>query len=471
MTDHHRAGLAGPAAAAPPQLGRLHHIVWRWHFYAGLFTAPFLIMLALTGLIMLWTNALFGMNGERTAVPSAGPAIAVSEQAAAAAAAVPGGRVTQYLAPLSGGNAALFRVDAEAGNQAVLVNPHDGAIVGQQPWRAGIYDLVSDIHGSLLIGTLGDRLVETAASLGMVLLVTGVYLWWPRGAGIRAALLPAIPARGRGWWRAVHGTLGLWLVPALLFFLISGLSWAGVWGEKIVQAWNTFPATKWAAPVSDATHASMNHSGAHATHEVPWTLEQTPMPASGSRLGQQALPEGVTPEIDSIAGYAASLGLPGRFQIKYPAGDDGVWTISHDSMSKDGGLPPTDLTLHLDRYTGKVIGAAPYAEYSPYAKAMAWGIALHEGDMGWWNVALNTALCLMILMLSVSGAVMWWRRKPAGLWRLGAPPRPRDPALWRRAVPLALIPALLFPMAGAVLVGFWLLDTLLTRRASPAPAA
>ncbi|MEG3753248.1 PepSY domain-containing protein [Psychromonas arctica] len=37
--------------------------VWRWHFYAGLYTIPFLMMLAVTGLLMLyspvvekWTN-------------------------------------------------------------------------------------------------------------------------------------------------------------------------------------------------------------------------------------------------------------------------------------------------------------------------------------------------------------------------------------------------------------------------------
>jgi uncharacterized iron-regulated membrane protein len=31
----------------------LHAAVWRWHFYAGLYVAPFLIILACTGLVML----------------------------------------------------------------------------------------------------------------------------------------------------------------------------------------------------------------------------------------------------------------------------------------------------------------------------------------------------------------------------------------------------------------------------------
>ena len=31
---------------------------WRWHFYAGVYVVPFLIMLALTGLIMLYQDQL-----------------------------------------------------------------------------------------------------------------------------------------------------------------------------------------------------------------------------------------------------------------------------------------------------------------------------------------------------------------------------------------------------------------------------
>ncbi len=29
-------------------------LAWRWHFYAGLFVAPFMILLALTGIVYLF---------------------------------------------------------------------------------------------------------------------------------------------------------------------------------------------------------------------------------------------------------------------------------------------------------------------------------------------------------------------------------------------------------------------------------
>ena len=41
-----------PAHSAPPNA--LYRAVWRWHFFAGLFVAPFAVFLALTGAIYLW---------------------------------------------------------------------------------------------------------------------------------------------------------------------------------------------------------------------------------------------------------------------------------------------------------------------------------------------------------------------------------------------------------------------------------
>lgn len=41
-------------------------------------------------------------------------------------------------------------------------------------------DLIEKIHGELMAGTLGDRIVELAACWTIVLIVTGIYLWFPQ---------------------------------------------------------------------------------------------------------------------------------------------------------------------------------------------------------------------------------------------------------------------------------------------------
>ncbi len=194
--------MVAPTAAAgvperAPRADKFYFAAWRWHFYAGLFVIPFLVMLATTGLLMLWISVLSGRDGEAIAVVPQATAVPIEAQAEAAVAAVPGGTLAGYIAPAAPDRAALFKVGSgEDALTLVAIDPFTGAVIGQHPFRAGWYDTLNTIHGTLLIGTVGDRLIETAASLGIVLIATGLYLWWPRTGGLGAALVPNF--RGAG---------------------------------------------------------------------------------------------------------------------------------------------------------------------------------------------------------------------------------------------------------------------------------
>ncbi|AJY47921.1 PepSY-associated TM helix domain-containing protein [Martelella endophytica] len=456
MTDTTLRAATPPAAAAK----KYYYLAWRWHFYAGLYVIPFLCMLAVTGLTMLWISWSAGLGAERMAVTPQGEAMAVSTLETAAEAAVPDGRATQYISPLADNRIAAFAVETDAGTTGVALDPYSGAVMKTFPWRAGWYDFANKVHGTLMLGDFGDRMIEIAASLAIIMIVTGLYLHWPRnGSGWRSALAPQLSLRKRALWKSLHGVTGMWISLILLVFLLSGLSWAGVWGGKMVQAWNTFPAEKWGAPLSDSTHADMNHGDGK---EVPWGLEQTPLPESGSLAGVEAIAGKV--DIDSVAAFAGSLGFNGRFQLNLPKDTTGVWTISHDSMSNDGPNPTADRTIHIDQYTGRVLADIRFSDYSPYAKAMAVGIAFHEGDLGVWNLVLNTTFCLSVLLVSISGAIMWWKRRPATAGkRLFAPPRPQDIPFWKGAALLVVTLGIIFPMAGLAIAFILLLDAKLLR--------
>lgn len=446
---------AQPAGRA----NKFYFIAWRWHFYAGLYVIPFLMVLATTGLIMLWISWMAGVGGERTQVDPIGAPIAIAELQTAAQAAVPEGVATQYIAQLSENRAATFVIESADGTTGVVMNPYTGDVLDSFAWRAGWYDFVSNIHGSLMLGSFGDWMIEIAASLALVLVASGLYLHWPRnGTGWRKTLVPQFSAKGRTFWKSLHGVVGFWISALLILFLLSGLSWTGVWGSKMVQAWSSFPAEKWGAPLSDATHSEMNHNG---IEEVPWALEQTPLPASGSLKGVSAVHGDVT--IDKVAGFAETLDFDGRYQINMPQAETAVWTVSHDSMSNDGPKPTQDRTIHIDRYTGNVLADVQFADYTPYAKAMAVGIALHEGDMGVTNLIVNTVFCLSVLLVSASGLVLWWKRRPASARNLSAPPRPDDMPFWKGAAALVVALGVMFPMAGAAIVVVLLIDVTVLR--------
>lgn len=433
---------------------------WRWHFYAGLYVIPFLITLALTGLVMLWISVLSGRDGEWIEVNRQAVTLSVSELGAAALAVVPDGELRSYIAPRADNLVALFRVDTNDHSTMIAVNPYTGEVLSQSPRHGGWYDFVNEIHATLLLGTTGDRLIEIAASLSMVLIATGLYLWWPRDRRFVAVLLPDLRLRGRALWRTLHISIGVWISLVLVVFLISGLSWSGIWGEKLVQAWSTFPAEKFDAPLSEDVHASMNHG---TRKDVPWPLEQTPLPLSVPDADNASTTD-LSISLEDAVAAARAMGFQDRFQLSFPTGPSGVWTISRDSMSNDSSDPTSDRTVHLNQYSAAVLADIKFEDYSIYGQAMAAGVAFHEGDLGVWNIALNTLVCLSVLFLSVSGTVMWWKRRPKKTLRLVAPPLPKDQTIWRGALLVGLGISLLFPLAGITLLGVLTIDYVLISR-------
>jgi uncharacterized iron-regulated membrane protein len=444
---------------------RFHAVAWRWHFYAGLYVVPFLLMLALTGLVMVFFIGFQTRLGPAVTVnvPADQAPLEVSVQAQAVLALRSQATLREYIAPPTPDRASWFVVARDGVNEAVAVDPYTARVLALLDKDDTLFSWAERIHGTLLIGEVGDRLIEIAAGFGIVMIATGLYLWWPRG-GTRWAqvLVPDLRLKGRLWWRSLHASVGFWLSAVLFVFLLTGLSWTGVWGAQVVQPWGSFPAAKWdAVPQSDATHASLNPAGGH---EVPWGLEQTPLPASGSAAGVPGVPAGQPVNLDAVATLARSLGFKGQHHIQLPRDETGVFTLSADTMSGDLGNPTHDRTVHVDRYTGRVLAEVAFADYPLAAKAMAVGIALHQGDLGLWNALLNVVFCLAIVFLCVSGVVMWWKRRPSGSWRMVAPPAPKNLKLWKGGALVMCAVALAFPLSGAVLIAVLLVDGLVVSR-------
>jgi uncharacterized iron-regulated membrane protein len=443
---------------APVGVNKLYFAAWRWHFYAGLYVIPFLMMLACSGLMILWFTTIAPEYGDRLAVPQGTQALALTAQEAAVLAAHPG-TIDKYIAPIDATKPALFRVQGDGGAAMIALDPYTGAVLRDRPEAGTWNDWATNLHGTLLTGVDGgwaDYLIEMAASLGVLLVVTGLWMAWPRnGEGFSAMFVPQLRAKGRAFWKSTHRAVGSWISIVLLFFLFSGLAWAGIWGGKFVQAWNTFPAEKWGAPLSDKTHESMNQT---ATKEVPWALELAPLPLSGSTVGAQVLPEGAPVVLETVVALGRAIGFDGRFQATKPADDTGVWTLSQDSMSYDSPKPTADRTVHVDQYTGKILADVRFADYSAGGKAMAVGVAMHEGQMGLWNIVLNAAFCLAVIFLSLGAVVMWWIRRPAKAGRLAAPPVPAEVPLTRWVVLGAIVLSVAVPVLGITLVGVLVLD-------------
>ncbi|MBV6290209.1 PepSY-associated TM helix domain-containing protein [Pseudomonas aegrilactucae] len=446
-----------------------YNLAWRWHFYAGLFVAPFMILLAVTGIIYLFKPQLDPLLYRPLMVVEAGhhPHSADSLLHTVQA-AYPRGHVSQYLPPVTAERSAQFVVNDSGRELNVFIDPYSGNLLGEQDATYNLQAVARALHGELMIGTLGDRLVELAAGWGIVLVVSGLYLWWPRGKASAGVLWPRLNARGRLLWRDLHAVSGFWGAALLLFMLLSGMTWTGFWGKQYADLWNRFPAAMWnEVPQSDQQARDLNSA---TRQTVPWALENTPMPQSGAHAehmqhgAMHEAPAAPQVSLQQVQDLATTRSVEPGYSITLPTGATGVFTIA--VFADD---PRNDATLHVDQYTGKVLVDVRWQDYSNVARATELGVMLHEGKMfGRLNQLLILLVCLMILLGSVSGLVMWWKRRPQG--GLGVPPLRHDLPRWKVATAIMLVLGVAFPLVGLSMLVVWLLDRRVARRALPARA-
>jgi len=452
----------------------LYRAVWRWHFYAGLLCAPFLLILAVTGAIYLFNDEINdALHARLRLVAPALQQVPLGAIAAAAAAAVPGGTVTRIDTPTGPGRSVQVFVTPATGEPVrVFVDPGSGQVLGSYVYTRTLVGFADVAHGSLMLGTFGDGVVELAACWGFILTVTGVFLWWPR-AGRSGVVVPRRGLRGRAFWKDWHAAVGLWTGLLILFLILTGLPWAGVWGDLLRRGTDLagigYPVSHRAhgAPVVSAPTVKEATEGA-----APWTLEAAPAPRSDAPAahhhGDMAAPSagaGQAPiALDTVAETLAAHGMSAPYRLSLPKDAAGAFiAVVYPDQ------PESQRTVYIDQYSGRVISDVRYADYGIAAKAVELGVQIHMGNyFGRLNQIVMLLPCLGIIFLCVSGPYMWWRRRPKG--QLAAPRALARPTLRILAL-ITLALGLVFPLAGASLLLVLLLDLCVRRwRGAPRPA-
>ena len=264
--------------SSPPP-SHFYRAVWRWHFYAGLFVVPFMVLLSITGIIYLFKPQLDGLMYRHllTVTPQA-LAHPAGHQLAAVRRAYPDSHVVNFRpAKAADASAQINVITADGRNLLVYVNPHDLSILGTVDSTKNLQNIAMKLHGELLLPPVGDWIVELAACWALVLLVSGLYLWFPRtGSRIWGVLLPRLRGNGRPFWRDLHAVAGFYGALLISFMILTGLPWAVFWGTSFANVWNKYPDQRWGNyPKSTKPTGALNTS---AEKTVPWAAEQAPMP-------------------------------------------------------------------------------------------------------------------------------------------------------------------------------------------------
>ncbi|MDX9998261.1 MAG: PepSY domain-containing protein [Phenylobacterium sp.] len=439
-----------PAEGAP---GALYRAFWRWHFYAGLLVMPILMLMALTGGLYLFKDEIDGLvYRPLLVVPPAATSTPPQAWADAATRAVPG-RLVQLVPPAEATRSAKLVIEtADGSNRAVYVDPHDARALGSIP-DGGVMQVIKRIHSLDIAGPVFNLLVEVVAGWVIVMVATGVVLWWPRGPAGGVVSVRAGPSR-RVFWRDLHAVTGVFAGGVIVFLAVTGMPWSAVWGQQVRKLTTD---AGWGRPEAPASAAAWSHGPSHkpATPAVPWALQETEVPAHNH--------EGMGLNLDDALARIEAAGLSRPYALSIPAEPGKAWSASYmpDKVEEMR-------TLYLDGSDGRVIADIGYGRFGHAAKAIEWGISVHQGQQfGLLNKLIMLTGCLAIWQLGVSALVMWWKRRPKG--RLAAPPRPVGRRVYAALAAVVVPLAILYPLVGASLIAVLALDFVIRRIASAVP--
>ena len=419
----------------------LHYIFWRWHFYAGLFIAPLLITLSLSGIGYLFREEvenfiykdLYFGNSRQTESLSMSESISTTEKK------YPHYNVTKISYFKDDHNTRLTMANEYTGDQKYVYLDKHNQIIGDQNADATFANIMRELHSSLLVGgTVVNYLVELAACWTIFLIVTGLYM------SIKRFKKPPVSnARERS--KRLHSIIGIVFTIPLILLVLTGLPWSAFMGKQIYNIATSneslgYPKLYMAPPESKFK-------------ELPWATRQETPPQSDSNE-QTAL---------SIDELEKSIQIEKPYVISLPNEPKGVFTISKSSGSGITGMhvsPNEEITAYFDQYSGTLISKIDYRDYGLFAQWFSYGIPLHEGHLfGWPNKILCLLTTLSLLFLIYFGVKMWLARKPQG--KVGAPSKQKDKKSIFAFILIMILLGIVMPLFGLSVLIIFVIEFLL----------
>src|ERR1051325_7702426 len=355
-----------------------YRAVWRWHFYASLFCIPFVIILSISGAIYLFKPQIEAWNDSPyDHLEIKENSTSAAQQIRAALAAVPDASLDAYELPTAIGAASRIIVRKDGEPIRVYVHPETLQVLQTIPENERFMRFLFRLHGELLAGDRGSMGGEWAASWTIIMIVTGLFLWWPRQAkGLGGIVYPRLAAGSRIFWRDLHSVTGVWISGLALFLLLSGLPWAKSWGNylKTVRRMTGTAVARqdWSTGSSRSDAGTMSgNSGEHSGHGGH---------GSGGRrsTGSRTLPKDLA-AFDLIAATLRPLELAPPVLISPPARGSSNWTAKSTAANRT-----LRVDLVVDGTTGAIVSRQDFSDRHLLDKIVGTAISAHEGQLFGW---------------------------------------------------------------------------------------
>jgi len=215
---------------------KLNQWLWRWHVIAGLVSLPFVLVLSVTGGVYLFKDKVEQpvLVEIKQLIPQ-GESLSYDAQLAIAQ-KNSSHKLNSVVLPFGRSQATEFVSGKFSHKKSIFINPFTKEVAGKFKSQDTWMYTVRKLHGELLGGSIGTKIVELIASWMVVLILTGIYVFWPaKERGWKGLFSVRTQLGSRILLRDIHAVGGFWISALLLVTLAGGLPWTDVFGENYKQ--------------------------------------------------------------------------------------------------------------------------------------------------------------------------------------------------------------------------------------------
>ncbi len=358
---------------------RWRNVLLKLHLFLGLFAGLVLVVVSLTGAILVFEPELDeALHPHLWRVEPRTAPWSVDSILHAARTAYPGQAFVTLEIPADPGHSCMLTTE---GVMQVFVDPHTGRILGSRDYRRTLFGWFFSLHRTLLAGELGRRIVGIATLLALILIVTGLCLWWPR---THARLSSSFTIKwGAGWKRLLydmHSVLGFYASWFLMIIAMTGL----VWSFALVQ------------------------------QAIFWITDSPPPPWK-ARPASMILTEKPAIALDEAVRQAEAA-IPGTMptEILLPQKpEDTIQLVRRDSRSFN---PNAQSFVAVDQYSGKILQLARYEDLPLGSTIRLLVYPIHVGSIfGLPSRMLALAVSTFLAVSTLTGFLMWWTKRTVSL--------------------------------------------------------
>lgn len=281
-----------------------------------------------------------------------------------------------FMQPLAGTDQKKFELQ--------YLNPYTGQLLGKPASEEG-FRTVLKLHRNLLLDVPGKAITGFSTMVFLFLLVSGVYLRWPKTRPLhwRSWLSLDMRSSGRSFYSNLHAVAGSWLWLAYLVFALSGLSWSYTWVHKGLEELLAAPKPEAiSVPEKPKAQSALNSAPHSETVDLEraWKTFQDTAPAYRKMI--LLLPSGPQKPL----------------QILY--------------LSTDAAHPYANNRMLIDANSGALQQHELYADKSPGEKLLASLYALHSGAyFGTAGRLLMLLASALLPLFAATGWIMYLRRR------------------------------------------------------------